>query len=265
MKIALLSTLLILGLMFLSSCNRHDTTEPPASKSGTLIVKMVDTPGDYHQVNIVVDSVQVHVSNSDTVTGWINLNRVQATYDLLTLVNGVDAVIGKAQLPVGNYSQIRLFIGNGSNVVVNDITYSLTIPSGSESGLKLNVHATIQADVIYTIILDFDANRSIIKTGNDDYKLKPVIRVITTGITGLIVGVVSPPIPHSEVWGFSINDTISTFTDTLGRFKLIYLPPAIYSVKIVPGDILYQDTTLTNIEVLANQTTNLDTINLQLK
>ncbi len=265
MKNFSISLLLFLGLILISSCNKNETTEPPTSKSGTLIVKMVDTPGDYQQVNIVVDSVQVHVSNNDTVTGWINLNRVQATYNLLTLVNGVDAVIGKAQLPAGNYSQIRLFIGNGSNVVVNDVTYPLTIPSGSESGVKLNIHATIQADVDYTLILDFDANRSITKTGNGNYKLKPVIRVITTGITGLIAGVISPPISHSEVWGFSTNDTLSTFTDTLGQFKLIYLPPAIYTVKIVPSNILYQDTTLIDQAVLANQTTNLDTINLQLK
>ncbi|MDI6765433.1 MAG: carboxypeptidase-like regulatory domain-containing protein [Bacteroidota bacterium] len=91
------------------------------------------------------------------------------------------------------------------------------------------------------------------------------IRIITTGITGLIAGVVSPPISHSEVWGFSTDDTISTFTDTSGQFKLIYLPPSIYSVKIVPSNTLYQDTILTNIEVLASQTTNLDTINLRLK
>lgn len=265
MKILSLSILLILGLMPLSSCNRNESTEPPASKSGTLIVKMVDTPGNYDQVNIVVDSVQVHISSSDSINGWITMNRVQATYDLLKLVNGNDTVIGKSQLPVGEYSQIRLFIGDGSNVVIDAVTYPLTIPSGSQSGLKLNVHATIQADVIYTITLDFDANRSIIKTGDGNYKLKPVIRVITTGITGLIVGVVSPPISHSEVWGFSTNDTISTFTDTLGQFKLLYLPPAIYSVKILPSSTLYEDTILTNVAVIANQTVNLDTINLQLK
>ncbi len=252
----------------IGGCAKSDSTTAPQSGTGTFQVAMIDAPAAYDQVNIVIDSVQVHVSTSDSTGGWTTLNKIPTTYDLLKLVNGANAVIGSATLPVGQYSQIRLYLGNGSNVVVNGVTKPLTTPSGTQSGLKLNVNANIQQDITYVLTLDFDANQSIVKTGNPNnpnYILKPVIRTVATATTGIIAGTVSPASAKPAVWVSSTTDTLTTSADTTGGFKVVSLTPAAYAVHIVPADTTYRDTTLSAVTVTAGATTNLGTITLSHK
>ncbi|HZY10294.1 MAG TPA: DUF4382 domain-containing protein [Bacteroidota bacterium] len=259
--------LILITIVSFSSCNR-ETTNQPEDGMGMLEIRMIDMPASYDEVNIVIDSVQAHIATSDSMSGWYTLNRIPATYNLLMLVNGANAVIGSTQLPVGRYSQIRLFIGEGSNVVVDGDSVPLTTPSGMQSGIKLNVDAVIEPDILYTLTLDFDANRSIVKTGsptNPKYILKPVIRTVATGTTGIISGVISPSATRPSVWAFTATDTASTFADTSGGFKLVYLNPNTYSVYITPSDTAFQDTTILNVSVSASATTYLDTIILQPK
>ncbi len=267
-KLATLFFLFIAGAIMFFGCSKNNPSSPE-STTGMLKVMMVDSPADYSAVNIVIDSVQAHITSSDSISGWFTLNNKQATYNLLALVNGANAVIGEANLQAGTYSQIRLFVGSGSNLVMNGQTYSLTIPSGFQTGIKLNVDANVQAGTAYLLTLDFDANRSIISTGsllNLQFKLKPVIRVVTTATTGIISGAVSPDSVASSVWAISGSDTVSTSTDASGGFKLQYLPPSTYSVTIAPEDnTVYSDTTITNVNVTASNTTNIGTLVLKHK
>ncbi len=249
-----------------AGCSKSSPTS--SSGSGTFQVNMVDSPGAFDAVNIVVDSVQAHVASSDSTSGWVTLNSTAGTYDLLQLVNGVNAVIGKAVVPAGHYSQIRLFIGSGSNVVIAGTTYPLTIPSGVQSGLKLNVDATIQSDITYVLTLDFNVNESIVTTGgvvNTQFMLKPVIRVITTPSNGAISGTVLPSSSRPSITAFNSSDTVSTVADTTGKFMIGYLPGGTYTLDIEPSDTTVNDTTISNVSVTAGQTTNIGTITLSAK
>ena len=243
-------------------CTSSNSTEPQSNPTGIMQVLMTDDPAAYDQVNIVVDSARVHVNNADTSSGWYTLNKSSTTYNLLSLVNGVNAMIGNAKLPVGHYTQLRLYIGSGSNVVVNGQTKSLNVPSGSQSGLKLNVDATIHSDDVYTLTLDFDAGRSIVVSGapsNPSYSLKPVIRVVTTATTGTIAGTVSPAASQPSLWTYGTVDTLSTRTDAAGAFKLVGLSAGTYSLFVAPKDpSTYRDTTLTYVNVTAGSTTTLN-------
>jgi len=263
----ILPTLVGLGfILFLAGCS--DSSSPPGN-TGTMQVNMVDSPSSYDAVNVVIDSVQAHIANSDSSSGWTTLNRTTTTYNLLELVNGRSVIIGTAQLPVGRYSQIRLYVGSGSTIVVNGQTKPLITPSGSQSGIKLNVDATIIADATYVLTIDFDANRSIVVSGsstNPTYRLKPVIRALATGTTGFIAGTVLPTSTKPTLWAYSsAPDTISTTADTSGAFRFIYVNPGTYALHIASKDTLYHDSTMTNINVTALNTTNLGTITLRHK
>jgi hypothetical protein len=262
--IVLIGTGILLPLVGCSN-----STDPVQSGAGTMQINMVDSPASYDAVNIVVDSVQAHIATSDSSGGWTTLNRTSTTYNLLDLVNGRSTIIGTAKLPVGRYSQIRLYVGSGSTVVVSGQTNSLVTPSGSQSGIKLNVDATIIADETYILTIDFDANRSIVKSGSPSspmYHLKPVIRVLTTGTTGFIAGTVLPTSTIPTLSAYSTApDTISTAADTNGAFKFIYVNPGTYTLYIASNDALYYDSTMTNINVTALNTTNLGTITLRHK
>ena len=87
---------------------------------------------------------------------------------------------------------MRLYTGVGSNVLLDGLTHPLEIPSGSRSGLKLNIQVTITGGVKYVLALDFDASHSIVVTGNGRYMLKPVIKTVATAISGGLTGVVAP-------------------------------------------------------------------------
>ena len=266
MKVMIYNLFILLGISVLFfGCSKSENPASPSGGTGILKISMIDGPAAFTQVDIVIDSVQAHISTADDNSGWYTLNNVPTNYNLLTLVNGVSTVIAEDTLPAGKYSQIRLYIGAGSNVVVNGQTYPLKIPSGIQSGLKINIDENIEAGYIYNFYFDFDANRSIVVSGtpgNPQYILNPVIRTGTTATKGIIWGTVLPDSVSSNVWAITGTDTSSTSTDGTGGFQLIYLNPGTYSVYIAPADTAYKDTTLTNISVTASNQTNIGTISL---
>ena len=251
-------------LLLILGCQKDNTTGPVSGLgNGTLAVRLTDTPAGYDSVNIVVDSIRVHVDSGDSTGGWFTISRVAAVYDLLQFMGGKDTLIAEGDIPAGYYSQMRLYIGAGSYVVVNGVSFPLEIPSGSESGLKLNIQATIAAGVQYILVLDFNANRSIVVTGNGRYLLKPVIQTIAMAVSGSLSGTVTPASTRPTVWAIVGMDSSSTMTDTTGFFKFKYLLPGTYEVAIVPSDVTYRDTTLMSIPVVAGVNSDLGTIALQ--
>jgi len=88
-------------------------------------------------------------------------------------------------LPGGTVSQVRFVLtDNGPQYVVLDdgSQAPLRVPSGSESGLKLNGPFTVSACNKHTLVIDFDGKNSIAyhQTGSDlGWILRPVIHVKT--------------------------------------------------------------------------------------
>lgn len=262
-KLASYLSLLILAI-FVIGCS--DTVEPTTGQ-GQLVMKMVDSPGAYEQVNIVVQKVEVHAAGSDSTSGWLTLNENAATYDLLKLRNGASAVLGSGSLDAGHYTQIRLILGTGSNVVINGSTFQLDVSSGAQTGVKLNHEFDIQAGQVYSLLLDFNAQNSIILTGTGQYKLKPVIRVVPTVISGTISGVINPDSVKTTITATNGADTVSTISDsTNGNFKLMALLAGTYDLTFSPDQSsIFKDTTITGVTVTAEQNTNLGNINLSSK
>lgn len=253
----------IVSSLTIVSCS--DSTSPETGQ-GQLKITMVDAPAVYEEVNIIVTRVEVHKADAGQNSGWFVINNNAATYDLLTLRNGASVILGDNSLDAGHYSQIRLIIGTGSNVVVNGITYPLEIPSGEQTGVKLNHQFEIQSGIIYELLLDFDADRSIVLTGNGQYKLKPVIRLIPTEISGTITGKISPLSAAGYVYAISGTDTAGTIAEPVtGSFTLMALLQQTYRIEIFSANAVYNDTTVNNVSVIAKQNNDLGTITLSLK
>jgi hypothetical protein len=108
---------------------------------------------------------------------WLAVSEQCQTLDLLTLQNGVTEAVGVVALPPGRYGQIRLLIADAS-VVVQGEEHPLEIPSGSESGLKINGGFELFDGEATTITLDFDAGRSVQFEPGRGYMMTPVIELI---------------------------------------------------------------------------------------
>ena len=92
--------------------------------------------------------------------------------------NGVDTLLATGVFPTQVVKEIRFVLGPNSTVMDTlGVVHPLTIPSGSESGLKLKINRALNATLV-NIVIDFDAALSIHQTGNGDYMLKPVLRIM---------------------------------------------------------------------------------------
>jgi len=256
--------LALVSITIWTSCSDQSTNVEPVDQNGRLKMYLVDSPSTLDSVIICVTRVEVHKSGSDSTSGWFVINDSTRYFDLLLLTNGASAVLGDTSLAPGQYTQIRLIIGEGSYVIDQGVKHDLEIPSGSQTGLKLIHQFTIESGKLYELLLDFNVDKSIIITGNGKYKLKPTIRVVPIVISGSISGQVLPLDAQPTIWTIYGTDTITTYSDLQGFFKLMALNQGIYDVNIIPADtMMYRDTVVTNVQVIANQNTDIGTIILE--
>ncbi len=239
----------LLGV-FTQSCTK-DSTEPDPNPTYPMRVKMTDAPGPYNAVFIDLQGVEITGNSGSPV--MLNVNA--GIYNLLDFSNGLDTLIATGTMNSASVQQIRLILGANNTVVVDNVSYPLSTPSADQSGLKLQVHQTLQAGVMYTVLLDFDANKSIVNTGNGSYKLKPVIRTIETAISGSIKGSITPiGILASVTATSATNETYSSSVNANGEFMLKGIPAGVYSVTITP-QIPFLEVTVTNVLVTIGNTT----------
>jgi len=181
------------------------------SGSGQVKISLTDAPSDLanvSQVNVTFDEIRVHDEASSSLpdggaadagaaedgsngNGWIVVCTDTETIDLLSLTGGRFTPLCSrpladggtenvaVEVPAGNISQVRLHL-TSAGLVFNDGTpdAGVTIPSGSTSGLKIDVNQTVPQGGVLEIKLDFDAAQSIHRTGNGKYLMQPVIRVL---------------------------------------------------------------------------------------
>ena len=163
-------TVLIAAVSFVS-CKKDST-----NSTSTLHVRLTDAPTAFEEVNVDIREVRVKFSDDSLNTGWVTLTTFPGVYNLLALQNGVDTLLGTGVFPVQVVKEIRFVLGPNNTIKDAGVVYPLTVPSGSESGLKIKINKSL-ITTLETIIIDFDAALSVKKEGSGDYKLRPVLRI----------------------------------------------------------------------------------------
>ena len=242
-------------MCIVTACTEKD--DHPAEHA-RLKIYLTDAPGDYQEVNIDVLSVRIIINDS-----LIDLPTNKGIYNILDFTNGKDTLLVEYDIPAGYLSQIRLVLGNENSILRDGLIHELKTPSAQQSGLKLNVHENIHPGMSYAYVLDFEAERSIIRTGNGKHLLKPVIRVFTEAVTGILKGVSWPPEAKAFIGVINEGDTVVSAADTVtGEFMIRGLPGGNYDVEVVPG-AGFRDTLITDVSIVAGEVTMLDTIKLE--
>jgi len=90
------------------------TAPPPTvGPTGTLEVRVTDQPAaDPTEIVLTVENVEVHGSGGDDESGWQMVAAGPFEFDLLKL-DGIEEILGDAELEVGRYQQIRLDVVSG--------------------------------------------------------------------------------------------------------------------------------------------------------
>lgn len=271
---------LVLSMMFVQSCDNDDV-----DNTARVQLKLVDLPGDYLEVNVNI--VDVQYNNSEDEEGWKSFESFEGEQivDLTELTGGVNLVLSDEIIPAGTLKQIRLILGNGNTIVVEgddelpSLPLPLETPSAQQSGLKLNLDVELEAGFSYTFVLDWDVQKSIVKTGSDKYILKPVIRVEAEANSGSIEGVVTGEKTDDDVEGaVQLNNVLvelyksdaaegdepfaTTTTNEEGYFIFEGLPTVNYEIEIErEGYVSYESE---EINVVKDVTKNLGIIELVL-
>jgi hypothetical protein len=148
----------------LTACGPQDQSE--------LVVLLTDAPGNYDQVPITVDGLQVRTRLQQSANkgegqqggAWIHTMSRAMSRDLLQLRDGKTASLGQTSIPAGEYDRIRMVLSR-VQVVEGGQTHDLAIPSGEGSGLELQHAFQAQAGARYELLLDLDAEQSITHDG----------------------------------------------------------------------------------------------------
>lgn len=249
--------LLLVGVvLFTVSCSTSEDTSSVA-------FKLTDAPDTSGITNVKVTVSEIKVNESaDASDGqggsWkvLTLNPAKEV-DLLTLANGVTENLGELSLTGGTQiNQIRFVVDQAKVSLDQGATYiPLTIPSKS-----IKIVNAFQVPLLgsISIVLDFDVSKSIVKTGNGTYILKPAIRSIVENEAGRITGTApagatvyaykdgvyvegTEPTTSSDRDGDGTPDPAfpNAYTSTLvksdGTFTLAFMDPGTYDLVLVQG------------------------------
>lgn len=175
------------------------------SQTGRLKLSITDSPmDDVQEVWVKFSAVEFKPEGGAPVLS--SLAPAQSL-NLLELQNGRTAVlVNDVILPAGRYEWIRLVVDNVVNVrdsyvMANGAECELTVPSGAESGLKMNRGFTLPADGAVALTVDFDLRKSLhappgqqgmMEMCTQGYLLRPTLRLVQDSEVGAIAGTVDP-------------------------------------------------------------------------
>lgn len=188
-----------------------------ADLNGVLNLSVTDSPVD-EATNVLVEFTGVELKqvegasqsydlsgDSLSCLGWLNGDSPSATpdgeptircIDLLALNGGAsELILDGVTVPAGDYNSIRLAVnaarGELDSIFVDVIGgwHSLYIPSGEQSGLKLNSTYSIGPGGENDFVIEFDLRKSVNNPeGFEDYRLKPSLKLMENSRTGIVFG-----------------------------------------------------------------------------
>jgi len=260
---------------------------------GTLKIYLTDAPGDYQAVNINISRIEGHIAGDgeegEDKGSWEALKEWPGglAVDLIKLED-VSILLASLELTPNKYTQLRIFLKEEASLVLEGeegpegptVTVPLEIPSSVNTGIKLNRPFEIMEGMITKLTIDFDAEKSVIKTGNGKYKMKPVISLSSeTYSTGELpegIGSVSGNVSYYEsvnlalvgigganielaggVYIFTNTTTTSEEPGFEGTFSLENVPAGTYTLNASADS--YDDYS-ESIEVTAGLDTVVDVV-----
>lgn len=188
MKKLILFAILMYGVL-LSACGGGGGD----SSTGLLSASITDArpvlPAGIQRVMVTIDEVSVHKSGG----GWISLPLAQTpfTIDLLQFTDGqTTQLVPQVELTSGKYTQVRLGV-QSATIVTDDETEIPVEIDPKDLKTDKNFDFDVQGGGGVALTVDFDLSQSIVATGSDTFKLKPVLHLVSTAEAATITGSIS--------------------------------------------------------------------------
>ena len=278
-KLSIIFITILAGIIIIASCNNDNNDITTPEGKAKLNVYLTDAPFPIELVSktiVNIDKIEIRKQSSDsTGAEFITLSEEPMEIDLLTLSNGITEQLASVDLDPGEYDMIRMHVVDSKVILKDNSEFSLKVPSGSSSGLKVMIDPSISVSSGETVdvLLDFDVSKSFVAKGNwkggnlNGFNFKPVVRCVLLGMAGRIEGTVTDTAGTAlekaaiNVWmpaEETAEDSLitSTFTDSDGKYKVIGILSGTYYLTTAL-DSFVTDTTW-NVNVMQGQSTNVD-------
>lgn len=210
-------------------------------------MKITDSPFPIDlidEANVTITKVEVRNADESEEGPFLTLFEGSREFNLIELRNGVMEELVDMEIPSGNYNLIRIYVENASIAVKDYDTYSVKVPSGSQTGVKVFIEPSLKVTGGLTseVLLDFSLDKSFVLKGNMDtpagikgFNFKPVIRAVNNTTAGTVQGIVtdadSAPLEGVTV-SIAQEEVISTaFTNEEGFYAMPGIPAGLYSIS----------------------------------
>ena len=230
-------------------------------------VLLTDASADY------IDEALVDIGRVELVGGsggpvTLSEDGTDGMVNLMDLRDAVTTTLATADVEADTYSQLRLIVEAASVKLLaphefNDgsSTKVLTIPSGAQTGIKLNLEAAaddadgggveISGDMVF--VVDVDVTRSYVMQGNpetpaglESMSFKPTMRVVVEAFAGSVSGTVTTSVPGLDVEGMIVtaepveetllepyqSESPTALVNADGTYTLYFVVPGEYSVSV---------------------------------
>ncbi len=202
---------------------------------GTLAVELVDAPANVSSFKVLVERVDVEIAGN-----WEAVVFPDREFELMDLLFEPES-LGLAGLSAGTYTAVRIVIRSATVVDANG-THSVFVPAAiMEDGLEVPVTFDMESAVMTTLLMDFNAARSLKINPDGSYSLDPVIPVVVKSEAGTISGFVTAGTEVEAVYVSGANYPIGTVVNTGrsqgdGAFRVWALLPGEYRLNLTRRD-----------------------------
>ena len=274
---------LLLALLLPAGCSEYGN-ELQYVQDGSIHVKITDAPFPAELVasaTITVVKIDARRSENDSEAGmdeaamegseaaespFETLFEGEEMIEISELNNGLTRSMGVADVPVGTYDLIRVYITESALTLTDGRTFDVKVPSGAQTGVKIFVKpgVVVEGDETTDVLLDMDLSKSFVLRGNpknlediNGFIFKPVIRAMNLGYAGNISGRVldggfeeETPVADAQLNVFAA-DTLytTTFTNAEGNYEVMGLLAGSYEISAEKAGYTASET----IEILVTE------------
>jgi len=236
-------------MLLLLGCKKENSSFSKGKQQ--LKVYLTDNPVNFQAVNINIQKVEVKIevdSSGFEREFWETLQIRTGIYNILNFRNGVDTLLAQGFVTSGEIKKLRITLGSGNSVVVDNVTYPLTLKK-PEVMIDIDDISEINS-ASFKIHIDFDACGSIIRISNNQFELQPRIRTFDNDHDGRIEGKVLPKDAKAIVSVTANGQTLIALPDgDDGEFKIRGIKAGSVDLEINAPAGGYRDTVIKNIRV----------------
>lgn len=261
---------LALALAALALVGCEDNGSMGVDGEASVRVLLTDAPADYIAAAWVdIGAVQlVAPEGGDGPPITLTDDGTEGMVDLLQLQDAATAELANLAIEPGVYSQLRLIVDSAAVELAEGYTFrdgssrkTLFVPSGAQTGIKLNLgaadddeeHGIRIAGGETVLVLDFDVSQSFVIQGNAETPagirgvlFTPTLRVTVEDVAARITGTVSAADDSITVAGLTVtaepvdegildayqSTTATATTADDGSYTIHFLVPGSYTVTV---------------------------------